>query len=155
MVHRLKDVLISLLEKLIGVMFIAITAVTAAQVFCRYVLSFSLSWSHELSVLLLIWISWLCVPIGLDRGQHLSVTLILDNVSPKAQKRLQWVHWLLSLFFLILAFFLTFPVIEAFEGMRLLTLPIPTGARYWAASVGSLLSVLVLAARLFPERAGQ
>ena len=151
MIYRIKERLLSLLEKLIGIVFLVIVGVTIAQVFCRYALSFSLTWSHELTVLLLIWVVWLSVPIGLDRGQHLAVTFISDSVSLGLKKKLAWLHWALGLFFLILVFFLTFPVIDAFEGMNLLTLPIPTNARYWAATAGSLLSALVLLTRLFPS----
>ena len=154
MISRIKKNVLAILEFLIGVLFIIMTLATAAQVFCRYVLSFSLTWSHELTVLVLIWVVWLSVPIGLDRGQHLTVTLVVDNVSPAHRSWFKWLHLILSLGFLALVFFLTFPVIDAFKGMNLLTLPIPTNARYWAATVGSLLSVVVLAAKVFEGQGG-
>lgn len=152
--NRVKVALIGFLEKLIGLMFMVIAGVTLTQVFCRYGLGFSLTWSHELVVLLLIWVVWLAMPLGLDRGQHLAVTIILDNVRPSLQKLLLRVHWLLGLFFMGLIFWLSFPVIDAFEGMNLLTLPIPTNARYYAATAGSLLSIFVLIAGLFRPKEG-
>jgi len=145
---RAREVLVRLLEGLIGLLFMVITGVTLAQVVCRYALGFSLTWSHELVVLLLIWVVWLSVPIGLERGQHLAVTLLMDHLPVRSARLLTGFHLLASLVFLGLVLILTFPVVEAFEGMRLLTLPIPTNARYYAATAGSLLSVLVLAARL-------
>lgn len=145
---RAREILLRLLEGLIGLLFMVITGVTLAQVVCRYALGFSLPWSHELVVLLLIWVVWLAVPIGLDRGRHLAVTIILDLLPARSSRLLAGFHLATGLFFLGLVFFLTFPVAQAFEGMKLLTLPIPTNARYYAATVGSLLSVLVLAARL-------
>ena len=42
-------------------------------------------------------------------------------------------------------------MVGAFKGMYLLTLPIPTNLRYIAATVGCLLSLLVLIARLFEK----
>jgi TRAP-type C4-dicarboxylate transport system permease small subunit len=138
----------------VGLLFMVITGVTLAQVFCRYALGFSLSWSHELVVLLLIWIVWLSVPVGLDRGGHLAVTILFDRLSVKNRRRLAWFHLIASLAFLALVFFLTFPVAEAFEGMRLLTMPIPTNARYYAATAGCLLSLIVLSLKL-PELKGE
>lgn len=151
MVIRLKDLLLSLLEMLIGGLLIVITAVTSAQVFCRYVLNFSLTWSHELSVLLLIWAVWLSVPIGIDKGRHLAVTWVADNLSSRFQISLIWLHWVLILIFFLITGYLTFPVVSAFKGMYLLTLPIPTNLRYMAATVGCLLSLFVLIARLFEK----
>jgi TRAP-type C4-dicarboxylate transport system permease small subunit len=152
MVIRLKDFLLSLLEVLIGGLFLVITAVTSAQVFCRYVLNFSLTWSHELSVLLLIWAVWLSVPIGIDKGRHLTVTWVADKLTSRRQVSLIWLQWILILSFFLIAGFLTFPVVNAFQGMYLLTLPIPTNLRYVAATVGCLLSVFVLIAKLFGKR---
>ena len=74
--HRIKSTLIVLLEHLLGIMLMVMVAVTFAQVFCRYTLGFSLTWSHEVVILILIWTVWLSIPIGLDRASHLSVTFI-------------------------------------------------------------------------------
>jgi len=143
---RARVALIRLLEQIIGVLFMVISAVTLAQVLCRYALGFSLTWSHELAILLLIWIVWLAVPVGIDRRGHLAVTIVLEHVPARLRTCLNWLDWALAFFFFGLVFFLTFPVAEAFEGMKLLTMPIPTNARYYAATVGSLLAVFVLAA---------
>jgi TRAP-type C4-dicarboxylate transport system permease small subunit len=67
---------------------------------------------------------------------------------------LAWFHWVLSVFFFGLVFFLSFPVAKAFEGMELFSIPIPTNARYYAATAGSLLACFVLAAKLFKPRKG-
>jgi TRAP-type C4-dicarboxylate transport system permease small subunit len=150
--ERARAILLRILEAVVGLLFMVISAVTLAQVCCRYALGFSLPWSHELVVLLLIWAVWLCVPIGLDRRQHLAVTVVLEHVPERVRAWLDRLNWALALFFVALVFLLSFPVVEAFEGMTLLTLPIPTNARYYAATVGSLLSVLVLVAQQFGGR---
>jgi len=147
--ERAKNILILILERLIGVILMVMVAVTFAQVFCRYALGFSLTWSHELVVLLLIWSVWLCVPVGIDRTEHLSVTFFLDYESRLGRFRLALLHGALSAFFFGLVFFLSFPVIEAFEGMSLLSLPLPITARYYAATVGSFLSLFILAVKLW------
>ena len=142
--------LLDYLEKLIGLMFMVVAGVTLAQVFCRYALGFSLTWSHELVILLIIWIVWLAMPIGLDRMGHLSVTFLVDLLPQASQRALARVNLLLSALFFGLLFFLSFPVIKAFEGMDLVTIPVPLNARFYAATVGSAISVLVLLRRLKP-----
>ena len=151
---KIKIIIILILEQVVGLLFIVIVAVTLAQVFCRYALGFSLTWSHELVILLLIWAVWLCMPIGLDRMEHISVTFLVDRVSDSTRARLVWFHWALSIFFFGMVFFLSFPVVKAFEGMELFSIPIPTNARYYAATAGSLLAGFVLAAKLFQPRKG-
>ena len=142
---KIKTILILILERLVGLLFMVIVVVNMAQVFCRYALGFSLTWSHELVILLLIWTVWLCMPIGLDRMEHISVTFLVDHVSPIVRVRLVWLH---------LVFFLSFPVAKAFEGMELFSIPIPTNARYYSATAGSLLAGFVLAAKLFKSDKG-
>ena len=88
----------------------------------------------------------------MDRGAHLAVTILFDHASLRIKRILQKLHWVLSFIFLGLVFWLTFPVIEAFEGMSLLTLPVPTNARYYAATVGSLLSVFVIVGKAFEPK---
>lgn len=151
---KIKTIIILILEQLVGLLFIVIVTVTLAQVFCRYALGFSLTWSHELVILLLIWTVWLCIPIGLDRMEHISVTFLVGRLSCRSSVRLSWLHWALSVFFFGLVFFLSFPVAKAFEGMELFTIPIPTNARYYAATAGSLLAGFVLVANLFKPKKG-
>lgn len=151
---RWVNILLNNLEKLIGLLFMVVAGVTLAQVFCRYVLGFSLTWSHEVVILLIIWIVWLAMPIGLDRMEHLTVTFVLDLLPRSFRNSLAWINLVLSAIFFGLLFFLSFPVIEAFEGMDLVTIPVPLNVRFYAASVGSALSVLVLLRRLRSYRKG-
>ena len=60
--QKIKSILIAVLEHALGVMLMVMVAVTFAQVFCRYTLGFSLTWSHELVILVLIWTVWLSIP---------------------------------------------------------------------------------------------
>jgi TRAP-type transport system small permease protein len=147
-VQRIKDIIILVLERLVGILLILMSAVTLAQVFCRYALGFSLPWSHELVILAMIWAVWLSIPIGMDRMEHLSVTFLLSHRSTIRGFRLTWVHFSLAIVFFSLVFILSFPVVEAFEGMALLSIPVPINARYYAAMVGSLTTVFVLAAKI-------
>jgi len=148
-VERLKNFLMVVLEILVGILLFIMSAVTLAQVFCRYALGFSLPWSHELVILALIWAVWLSIPIGMDRMEHLSVTFLFDHRSTIGGMRLIWVHFSLAVVFFSLVFILSFPVVEAFEGMALLSIPVPINARYYAAMVGSLITVFVLGTKIY------
>ncbi len=152
---RWVTVLLRYLEKLIGVLFMIVTGVTLAQVFCRYALRFSLTWSHELVILLIIWIVWLAMPIGLDRVEHLTVNFITDLLPSTPRKVLAVINTVLCGLFFGLIFVVSFPVIEAFEGMELVTIPVPVNARFYAAVVGAALSVLVAVNHIVSGRAAK
>lgn len=147
-VEKIKIFVVRVLERLVGLLLIISSAVTLAQVICRYALGFSLPWSHELVILALIWAVWLGIPVGIDRMEHLSVTFFFSHRSSLKGLRLTWVHFSLAIIFFSLVFILSFPVVEAFEGMALLSIPVPINARYYAAMVGSLITVFVLSTKM-------
>jgi len=148
-VEKISSMIIRLLERLIGLLFIAIAGITMGQVLCRYVFRFSLTWSHELVVLLFIWTVWLCIPVGLDRQSHLCMDFLKNKVSPSMQPWFTRLYLTLSLLFMVLIFFLTFPVLKAFEGIFLATISLPVQVHYYANIVGSGLSIFLLISRFF------
>ena len=54
-----------------------------AQVVCRYVLSYSISWSEEISRYAFVWATFVGAAAVAGRGEHYDVT-ILDNVVPRS-----------------------------------------------------------------------
>ena len=61
------------IEALIVFIFFAIVAVGAAQVFNRYFLNASLSWSEEFQRYGQIWMVFLAIPAAYRRGMHMGV----------------------------------------------------------------------------------
>ena len=60
-------------EWLVALIFAAICIVGLLQVFNRFVLNVSLSWSEEFQIFGHIWIVFLAIPIAYRRGAHLYV----------------------------------------------------------------------------------
>ncbi|MFN3823764.1 MAG: TRAP transporter small permease [Pseudorhodobacter sp.] len=61
-------------------LLIAITGVTAMQVFLRYALNRPTSWSEEIALLLLIWFGLIAVAVGIRRNEHLAITFLRDRM---------------------------------------------------------------------------
>jgi len=63
--------------------YLAITAVAVmtasilVQVFCRYVLNDSLPWSEELARYLMVWMTFLTLPVVSRTKQHAALDIIL------------------------------------------------------------------------------
>jgi TRAP-type C4-dicarboxylate transport system permease small subunit len=60
------------------VMLFAITMLNIVQVFYRYVLNDALSWTEEASLWMLVWISFLILPVAYRKGLNISMMLFRD-----------------------------------------------------------------------------
>jgi TRAP-type transport system small permease protein len=139
------------LEYVVGGLFIAIAATALAQVFTRYVLSNSLTWTHELDILLMIWAVWLGAAIGIHRKAHLRISILSDRLSERTQKIILFVLDVLTLVFLVILGWKGIAVIESVEGTVLTSMDLPRGFVVSAAPVGATFMILFFLPILFED----
>jgi TRAP-type C4-dicarboxylate transport system permease small subunit len=126
------------------VLIVAMTVVTFAQVFFRFVVVHSLPWSEEFSRYALVWASFLGASIALKRGLHIGVGAFVAKL-PKEKRRLIYLITLVMItFFLIVVIvkgvqMASFNMKQSSPAMR-----IPMGFPYLAIPVGSLVMVIHL-----------
>ena len=73
-------------------------------VFFRYVVGQALSWSEEVGTLSLIWLTFVGGAIGITRGSHFAIHLLLDSMKPVNQRILRtFIALLIMGFGLVLA----------------------------------------------------
>lgn len=77
-----------------GTGLVLMTALIAAQVFWRYVLNDSISWTEPASVMIMGWFIFLGAAVGIREGYHLSFDVLL-YVLPQWAKN--WLHTLSDL----------------------------------------------------------
>jgi len=65
---------------------VAMVMLITAQVFCRYVLNFSISWAEELSLLLMVWFSFIAMAIGVKHKLHISIELFASFLPQSIQR---------------------------------------------------------------------
>lgn len=80
------------LDILCGFLLAVIVVTVAYQVFGRYVLGRSPSWSEGLCGMLFAWMTMLGAASSLRAGRHLSITALLTAVSERAQMTLLWLR---------------------------------------------------------------
>jgi TRAP-type C4-dicarboxylate transport system permease small subunit len=139
------------LEYLVGGLFIAIAATALAQVFARYVLGNSLTWTLELDILLMIWAVWLGAAIGIHRKAHLRISLLIERLSEGKRKSLMVIFDLLTLTFLTVVGWKGIAVIESVEGTVLTSMDLPRGFMVSAAPVGAGFMILFFLPNLFED----
>ena len=71
-------------EVLVAAIFAAMCAVGLLQVFNRFVLNRSLSWSEEFQIFCHVWIVFLAIPIAYRRGAHLAVESLRARLPRRA-----------------------------------------------------------------------
>ena len=70
-------------ELLVAAIFGIIFIIALLQVFNRFVLNVSLSWSEEAQIFGHIWIVFLGIPIAYRRGSHLYIETYCDKFPPR------------------------------------------------------------------------
>jgi TRAP-type C4-dicarboxylate transport system permease small subunit len=103
---RLFDIIDRAAEVLVASIFALIVGIALLQVFHRFALNSSLSWSEEAQIFGHIWIVFLGIPIGYRRGAHLYIETFCDKLPRKARAlfnlllELTWAAFALSLMLL-------------------------------------------------------
>jgi TRAP-type C4-dicarboxylate transport system permease small subunit len=133
----LTDILDRLIRIATGILLVALVVVIIAQVFFRYVLNSSLTWSEEVAVYLMIWVVFLGSAILVRRWEHVQIPTLVEICPPGPRIVLIFFARIASIaFILVLIWFGT----EAFLGShhansltigistRWIKLSIPVGA---------------------------
>ncbi len=72
-------------ELFIAIIFLLMVFAGGLQVFNRFVLNQSLSWSEELQIYSHIWLIFLTIPVAYNRGSHIGMMILFDKLSSRAQ----------------------------------------------------------------------
>lgn len=88
MITRVFSYLDRAFEIALFLLFSAIVLVGGLQVFNRYVLNQSLSWSEEFQIYGHIWLIFLSIPVAYNRGAHIGMNLLVKRFSPRVQNGL-------------------------------------------------------------------
>ena len=146
---RLLDTLDRIVELLVAAIFAVIVVVALLQVFHRFALNSSLSWSEELQIFGHIWIVFLGIPIAYRRGAHLYIETFCDMLprGPRAAfnliVELTWAAFAVSLMVL------GFMVARVASMQESPGLEVPMSWPYAGMVVGGAYLLLVALRRLF------
>lgn len=75
-------------ESLLAAIVAAMVVVGAVQVFGRYALNSSLSWTEEFQRFCHIWLVVLAIPVGYNRASHIGMEVLSKKLPARAQRAL-------------------------------------------------------------------
>ena len=78
MLAKLNSLIEKIAVNMAWIMLFAITMLNIAQVFYRYVLNNALSWSEEASLWMMVWITFIILPVAYRKGLNISMMLFRD-----------------------------------------------------------------------------
>jgi len=136
-------------ETFVAAIFAAMCVVGLLQVFNRFVLNKSLSWSEEFQIFCHVWIVFLAIPIAYRHGAHLSV----DSLRKLFPRRLGVVFdifiELLWIWFAVALTWLSWKVSEVAKLQSSPGLEMPMSYVYYGMVVGGAYLLLVVLRRIF------
>lgn len=75
-----------IIELFITVLFVLMVLVGGMQVFNRFILNQSLSWSEEFQKFSHIWLIFLTIPVAYNRGSHIGMKILFNKFSFRIQR---------------------------------------------------------------------
>lgn len=147
MVHWLDEYLEAGLAALL--LAVVVTLITV-QVFMRYVMQNSLSWSEELTLWLFVWFIWLATSYAFKRRAHVRVAVLDQIFSSRGQLILNIFNQLLIVVFLSVLIYQCFILMNMpfVAKQRSVVLGMPIQYFYASAPFGAALSLLRLVQNL-------
>lgn len=139
---------------LLGVLVLAMTGVTLAQVIARYVFGAPLIWSEEAARYLFVWVSMIGAALAVRQGSHYALTALVERLSESAQRVARALVFAIGFGFILIL--LVTGVNETMQAhlQDAATLPFRMSLPYAAIPVGAVLMLVHLVLRaILPEQA--
>ena len=135
-------------ELLVAGIFALIVAIALLQVFHRFALNSSLSWSEEAQIFGHIWIVFLGIPIAYRRGAHLYIETFCDKLPPRARHVFDWLIELMWGAFAVSLMWLGWMVARIAHLQESPGLEVPMSYPYLGMVLGGAYLLLVAVRRL-------
>jgi TRAP-type C4-dicarboxylate transport system permease small subunit len=133
----------------VAAIFAAMCAVGLLQVFNRFVLNRSLSWSEEFQIFCHVWIVFLAIPIAYRRGAHLAVESFSSMLPPRARRVFDFLIELLWIWFALALAWLSWRVSEVAKLQSSPGLDLPMNYVYYSMVAGGAYLFFVVVRRIF------
>lgn len=124
-------------EILVIILLAGMSIIIGIQVFMRYVLKSSLSWSEELARYMFIWMIYIGISYGVKKDKHVKIEAVLTVLSSFWQKVLLIISDLLFLFFAVIIVIKSFEVSNTIQNLGQLSpgMELPMWIVYMAVPV--------------------
>ena len=139
------------IELIVAAIFAGMVMVGSWQVFSRFVLNSTPSWSEEIQIFGHIWLVFLAIPIAYRRGAHITVEAIRNYLAGWMNKALDLINELLWIGFAVATAYYSYRVSLVTGNSVSPGLEIPMSYPYYGMILGSVYLLFVVIRRLAGE----
>lgn len=130
---RVNDLIDKIAVNLTWMMLLAITLLNIVQVFYRYVLNNALSWSEEASLWMMVWITFIILPLAYRRGLNISMMFVRDKLG---RNRIEFfIRCLFHLIVILISVVCFYYAIEMCKSGTRIELPALEVSKVWVYAV--------------------
>ena len=108
-------------------------------------------WSLEVSTALFVWLVVICVDIAMQQNRHFGLSIILDNVPPRAGRMIEIANRIVIVGLLLYLLYYAFINVPLMHKRMLGALQIPKSYIHLAMPVGIVLWLRTLAVQIFEQ----
>jgi len=127
---------------------VVLVCIVFMQVFTRYVLKFTPLWSEETSVILLIWLGFVTMAIGVKKGMHLSISALVNLFPKPLQKIIFYFDELAVMIFGVILFIYGKDLAEQTMSSTLPATQLPEGVLYSILPISGFLIIIYTIMRI-------
>ena len=131
------------LEPLLVAILAVLVAVVLGNVIGRYVFSFALTWADEMARFLFVWLTFLGATVGLARGAHIGMDILVQALPPRWAQALQALALVLMMVFLAVWGWHSIELVQRSMTFRTPAMGLPRGYIYLIAPFSAALMLLV------------
>ena len=124
-------------ETVVALLMAVMVGTVILQVYCRFVLGNSLSWSEELARYAFVWITFLGAAVAYRHGGHIIVETIVVLLPRRAQLALAWLVDALMVVALVVLLVQGLGIVEVNSNVEATMLEIPMSWVYGAVPVSA------------------
>ncbi|QCX32893.1 TRAP transporter small permease [Caloramator sp. E03] len=132
----------SFFEYLASIFLGLMIMIVSFQVFTRFFFSFTLRWSEEITMLLMVWFGFIGIALGVKKDIHLSIEAIVNLFSNNTKKIIYKVDELITLIFGIFTAFYGYRLVVEAKGSTLPATQWPSSMLYLMVPLSGVLIVL-------------
>ena len=133
-----RNIVIRCLSAALGACVMAMTGLAILQVALRYGFSASLVWIEEISVIIMLWMTWLGVAVLWLTQSHIAVDLLISRLSQYANRVLAVVFDGIAIIIAVALLWASRETLSTMVGMELDTLAFDLSIKYYPVPVGAV-----------------
>jgi TRAP-type C4-dicarboxylate transport system permease small subunit len=136
-------ILDKIVDYLVGSLMLLLVIIGGTQVFSRYILNYSLTWSEELSRYLLVWLVFMAMGVGLRRHAHIGMNVIVARFSVGVQKLFDLFSCIVAIIFGVVIIYYSYQLVQAAVFQTTAALGIPIRLIYYGMVFGGCYTALI------------